>query len=103
MAARTRADWLRLLSIPSYCLHLPWLTGQLGDSLQRLAAQRTASLKPAHQWVPWVVVNGIPLLDDDENVSDVPCRAIQSGRTIAGLCGRLHCGTTFCWKDVEQL
>lgn len=44
-------------------------TGQLGDSLQRLAAQRTASLKPAHQWVPWVVVNGIPLLDDDENVS----------------------------------
>lgn len=44
--------------------------GQLGDSLQRLAAQRTASLKPAHQYVPWVVVNGIPLLDDDENVSD---------------------------------
>lgn len=43
--------------------------GQLGDSLQRLAAQRTASLKPAHKWVPWVVVNGIPLLEDDDNVS----------------------------------
>lgn len=68
-----------------YCLHLPCLAGQLGDSLQRLAAQRTASLKPAHQWVPWVVVNGIPLLDDDENVSDVPCRAIQLDGTIAGL------------------
>jgi hypothetical protein len=45
------------------------VTGQLGVSLQRLAAQRTGSLKPAHKWVPWVVVNGIPLLEDDENVS----------------------------------
>ena len=64
------------------CIHPPTnppahVTGQLGDSLQRLAAQRTGSLKPAHKWVPWVVVNGTPLLEDDENVS-----LTQTGNTI---------------------
>lgn len=49
--------------------------GELGTSLQRLAAQRTAGLKPAHQYVPWVVVNGIPLLEDDENILRYICVA----------------------------
>lgn len=60
-------------------------SGQLGDSLQRLAAQRTASLKPAHQYVPWVVVNGIPLLDDDENIMKYICVAYR-GRDRPKVC-----------------
>lgn len=49
--------------------------GELGKSLQRLAAERTQSLKPPHQYVPWVVVNGIPLLEDVDNVMKYICVA----------------------------
>lgn len=59
--------------------------GDLGNSLQRLAAQRTASLKPQHQYVPWVVVNGIPLLEDDENIMRYICVA-YTGRDRPEVC-----------------
>eukprot|EP00878_Enallax_costatus_P004175 GHUV01004404.1.p1 GENE.GHUV01004404.1~~GHUV01004404.1.p1 ORF type:complete len:258 (+),score=53.98 GHUV01004404.1:268-1041(+) len=59
--------------------------GDLGKSLQRLAAQRTASLKPPHQYVPWVVVNGIPLLEDDENIMKYICVA-YTGRDRPSVC-----------------
>jgi len=49
--------------------------GQLGSALQGLAGERTSSLKPAHQYVPWVVVNGIPLLDDMDNLLKYICVA----------------------------
>jgi hypothetical protein len=52
--------------------HLP-RAGKLGATLQRLAAERTAALQPPHEYVPWVVVNGVPLLGDDANLARV-CR-----------------------------
>jgi len=36
-------------------------TGKLGNTLQHAAAVATESLSPAHQWTPWVVMNGKPL------------------------------------------
>lgn len=36
-------------------------TGVLGTQLERAAASETAALKPEHTYVPWVVVNTIPL------------------------------------------
>lgn len=53
----------------------PSNAGTLGDYLQRHALERTASLVPRHRWVPWVVVNGIPLFDDFENVATFICAA----------------------------
>ncbi|KAI8465341.1 MAG: gamma interferon inducible lysosomal thiol reductase-domain-containing protein [Monoraphidium minutum] len=50
-------------------------SGPMGDFLQRRAVERTASLNPEHKWVPWVVVNGIPLFDDFENVETFICAA----------------------------
>ncbi|KAF8063862.1 hypothetical protein HT031_003719 [Scenedesmus sp. PABB004] len=51
------------------------LKGELGDSLQRLARERTESLQPAHRWVPWLVVNGIPVNDID-SVATYICVAL---------------------------
>eukprot|EP00879_Flechtneria_rotunda_P006169 GHRR01006486.1.p1 GENE.GHRR01006486.1~~GHRR01006486.1.p1 ORF type:complete len:283 (+),score=59.25 GHRR01006486.1:368-1216(+) len=59
--------------------------GEQGNTLQRLAAQRTASLKPPHQYVPWVVVNGIPLLNDDTNIIRYICVA-YTGRDRPSVC-----------------
>jgi interferon gamma-inducible protein 30 len=52
-------------------------TGPLGDTLQRRALERTESLVPPHKWVPWVVVNGIPLFDDFDNVATFICAAFN--------------------------
>lgn len=66
---------------PPTCAPLLVLPGALGDTLQRLAKERTASLQPPHQYVPWVVVNGIPLGDDYENVQTYICAAYTDVRT----------------------
>jgi interferon gamma-inducible protein 30 len=50
--------------------------------LQQLAAQRTASLKPPHRWVPWVTVNGIPLLDDVDSIQRYICTVIYHTVTV---------------------
>jgi hypothetical protein len=42
--------------------------GPEGDHLQREAAADTGALKPPHQYVPWVVVNGVALGSDCGNV-----------------------------------
>jgi interferon, gamma-inducible protein 30 len=42
--------------------------GPEGDRLQREAATDTGALKPPHQYVPWVVVNGVALGSDCGNV-----------------------------------
>jgi interferon gamma-inducible protein 30 len=49
--------------------------GDQGDSLEAEAAEQTANLKPAHRYVPWVVVNGIPLGEDYANLAKVICAA----------------------------
>lgn len=45
--------------------------GPQGDALEAAAAAATAALRPPHTYVPWVVVEGVPLgeLDDKLKVS----------------------------------
>lgn len=57
--------------------------GDMGARLQREAAAATAALRPAHQWVPWVVVNGVPILDDAANVKQYICVAYSGKRPPA--------------------
>lgn len=47
--------------------------GDLGAQLQKEAAAKTSSLKPAHKYVPWVVVNGIPLEDEFDALLKFVC------------------------------
>eukprot|EP00882_Tetradesmus_deserticola_P014285 GHRQ01015183.1.p1 GENE.GHRQ01015183.1~~GHRQ01015183.1.p1 ORF type:complete len:245 (+),score=120.84 GHRQ01015183.1:167-901(+) len=56
--------------------------GPLGATLQQLAAQRTASLKPPHRWVPWITVNGIPLLDDVDNIQRYICTVVYHTASV---------------------
>jgi len=49
--------------------------GELGKALQSVARERTESLKPDHEWVPWVVVNGVPIFDDLDNIKTYVCAA----------------------------
>ena len=39
----------------------PCRAGELGAELVHIAANETASLHPAHTYVPWVVVEGVAL------------------------------------------
>lgn len=52
-------------------------TGERGDALERAAADATNALVPKHQFVPWVTVNGIPLLDDYANLKTYICVALE--------------------------
>lgn len=58
-------------------------TGDTGDWLQQRAKMRTEALKPPHKWVPWVVVDGIPLLNDLSNLDQYIC-AVYVGRRCGG-------------------
>jgi interferon gamma-inducible protein 30 len=51
--------------------------GAKGAELQRAAMQKTGGLRPAHQYVPWVVVNGIPLMDAYQDLGTIICAAYQ--------------------------
>ena len=59
--------------------------GQEGGELQRHARERTEALVPQHQYVPWVTVNGVAILDDFENVVKYVCVAYTGDR-----CARLQ-------------
>ena len=37
--------------------------------------KQTQALRPPHAYVPWVVVNGIPLRDDNINLATYLCAA----------------------------
>ncbi|KAK9917853.1 hypothetical protein WJX75_008965 [Coccomyxa subellipsoidea] len=52
-------------------------TGEQGDELERTAAEATDALVPKHLYVPWVTVNGIPLLDDYANLQTYICVALH--------------------------
>jgi len=54
--------------------------GHLGRELERQLAEKTNILTPAHQWVPWVTVNGIPLWDDNDNLWQYICAAYPGER-----------------------
>lgn len=50
-------------------------SGPLGAGLARRAFERTRALRPRQRWVPWVLVNGVPLFDDFANVATFVCAA----------------------------
>lgn len=55
-------------------------TGKKGESLFKRMGEKTDSLRPPHQFVPWVTVNGIPIQEDYENLKTFVCAAYTSGR-----------------------
>lgn len=54
--------------------------GERGIELEEAARARTAALRPPHKYVPWVVVNGIPLYDDFDSVARYVCAAFAGSR-----------------------
>ena len=57
--------------------------GRQGDALERAAAEETAALRPPHRWVPWVVVDGIPLGEDLDSLWRYICVAYAGQRPAA--------------------
>lgn len=61
--------------------HLIWIClppGAKGDALERAASDRTNSLVPKHTYVPWLVVEGIPLLDGYAHLQKFICLALPA-------------------------
>lgn len=57
--------------------------GKLGDELDAKAQAATDALQPAHAYVPWVVVNGVPLGASYEALKSVVCAAYAGVRPEA--------------------
>lgn len=52
--------------------------GAKGDALERAASDRTNGLVPKHTYVPWLVVEGVPLLDGYEHLQKFICVALPA-------------------------
>ena len=52
----------------------------IGDDLLKALGDKTDKLVPAHQWVPWVTVNGVPLWEDNDNLWQYVCAAYDGER-----------------------
>ncbi|KAJ7531198.1 hypothetical protein O6H91_14G036000 [Diphasiastrum complanatum] len=63
--------------------------GPLGDKLERRFADETFSLKPPHQYVPWVLVNGTPLYDDYESVETYVCQVYKGPKPLPAICNSI--------------
>ena len=50
-----------------------------GNLIMHALAQETLDLDPPHQWTPWIVLNGVPLTQDelDLQLKDLVCKAYQ--------------------------
>lgn len=59
----------------------PSLGSDEGNALMHEIAQTTAALNPPHKWTPWVVMNGVPLTED------------QLGETLLSLVCKAYTGT----------
>lgn len=57
--------------------------GEQGAELEHEAEAETASLTPPHRYVPWVVVNGIPLGQDNAQLWRYVCVAHAGNRPDA--------------------
>jgi len=60
----------------------------LGAKLEMEFAAETDRLQPPHKYVPWVLVNGEPLLDNYEDVAAYVCKAYQGNKPA--VCSRLE-------------
>lgn len=65
--------------------------GELGAELAAEAFERTAALRPAHQYVPWVVVDGQPLYGDYAHLRRYICAAYAGAKCAPTL------ATTVCF------
>lgn len=52
----------------------------MADELQKWAGEETASLRPPHEYVPWVTVNGIALGGAFEELQTFICAAYLGDR-----------------------
>ncbi|KAL0018223.1 hypothetical protein WJX77_010691 [Trebouxia sp. C0004] len=55
-------------------------SGQMAVELQKKAAEETASLKPAHTYVPWITVNGIAIGGAFEQLQTFICASYLGDR-----------------------
>jgi interferon gamma-inducible protein 30 len=60
----------------------------LGAKLEMECAAETDRLQPPHKYVPWVLVNGEPLLENYEDVAAYVCKAYQGNKPA--VCSRLE-------------
>ncbi|KAK9290175.1 hypothetical protein L1049_008341 [Liquidambar formosana] len=63
--------------------------GGRGIQLDRQYGEETARLNPPHEYVPWVVVNNKPLLDDYERYLSYVCKAYK-GSALPNACKSLQ-------------
>lgn len=59
----------------------------LGFQLEMAYADETSKLNPRHRFVPWVVVNNIPLQEDYQNFIGYICRAYR-GKKLPNACAQ---------------
>jgi interferon, gamma-inducible protein 30 len=57
--------------------------GSLGRALSHMAAQRTAALVPKHEYVPWFVLNGVPLRGAADNLLAFLCVSLDAATRVA--------------------
>ncbi|KAF5821680.1 putative gamma interferon inducible lysosomal thiol reductase GILT [Helianthus annuus] len=55
-------------------------TGELGHKLELQYADEIGALKPPHEYVPWVVVDGKPLKEDFANFVSYVCKAYKGSK-----------------------
>jgi len=58
--------------------------GADGSALALNAAQATESLSPAHEYAPWVTLNGKPMRDDAYNLAEKVCESYTGSKP--GMC-----------------
>lgn len=63
--------------------------------------KQTQALHPPHAYVPWVVVNGIPLRDDYINLATYLCAASRQEPRWVGT-GAAVVVLWLCWRPEEQ-
>ncbi|ONH99808.1 hypothetical protein PRUPE_6G051500 [Prunus persica] len=64
----------------------------LGKELELQYAAETSALQPPHQYVPWVVVDGLPIYEDYENFLTYVCNA-YNGTAALKACSKLSLNT----------
>merc|ERR1712218_223753 len=69
----------------------PCSSGKEGNALMHIIAQDTINLSPAHQWTPWIVLNGKPLSEKqlDQHLTSLVCDAYTGTKPPA--CKREKC------------
>ncbi|XAR60771.1 hypothetical protein NMG60_11034268 [Bertholletia excelsa] len=72
-----------------------------GKQLELKYGAETYALKPPHEYVPWVVVDGQPLYEDYENFISYICKAYK-GTTVPNACSNLSLKTILKGKEDTQ-